>query len=169
MSLSVRYIDTVPVTRMRFQRPWPGPLLLARTFPRLPPVIRHRRFFCALCERCGCHGPGVWGLCPPPGPRSAFRFRGLGLAQIGARPGADFAVAFFFRLGPRRLLLDRRDQACFYWPLWGYYDTPIGCFVLCAHLTVPRFFIVTPKNHAKKKPKKVLTSMDNVCIISGRR
>ena len=94
---------------------------------------------------------------------------GWGLPQIGARPGADFAVAFFFRLGPRRLLLDRRDQACSYWPLWGYYDTPIGCFVLCAHLTVPRFFIVTPKNHAKKKPKKVLTSMDNVCIISGRR
>ena len=130
MSLSVRYIDTVPVTRMRFQRPWPGPLLLARTFPRLPPVIRHRRFFCALCERCGCHGPGVWGLCPPPGPRSAFRFRGLGLAPDWRKARRRVFRRSVFRLGPRRRVPDRPDRACSYWPNGGYYDTPH--WVLCA-------------------------------------
>ena len=133
MSLSVRYIDTVPVTRMRFQRPWPGPLLLARTFPRLPPVIRHRRFFCALCERCGCHGPGVWGLCPPPGPRSAFRFRGLGLAPDWRKARRRFCRRFFLSArAAQAQTRSARSGVLLLAPMGGTTTPPIGCFVLRA-------------------------------------
>lgn len=118
----------------RFQRPWPGALLLARLFPRMPPVIRHRRFFCALRVRCGCHGPGVRGLCPPPGPRSAFRFFwGLGRAPDWRKArrrfcGLDLRLARAAQARTR----SARSGVLLLAPMGGTTTPPIGCFVLRA-------------------------------------
>ena len=142
----------------RFQRPWPGALLLARLFPRMPPVIRHRRFFCALRVRCGCHGPGVRGLCPPPGPRSAFRFRfGSGARpRLAQGPAPILPALFSFGSGRAGSYLTgairRAPIGCY----GGYYDTPhrVLC-ALCSPCRTLIFYRYTEKSCKKKGQKSI--------------
>lgn len=165
--ISSRHIDTVPVTLYAISKALAG-RFVART--ELSPVAVCGAPQAAFLRAAGVTARGCGGFAPHPGRAALSDFRGgWGLPQIGVRPGAGFSVVRSLGSGRAGAYLIGPIGRALIGPMGGTTTPPIGCFVLCASLAVPGIFIVAAKNISKKKHKKVLTSMDNVCIIFGRR